>query len=145
MSAISLAGSTLAMCATPPSAETEAGFEALSYTPIRGVKIVGELGTQYETTLSNVIGETRPYQQMRSLGELNVQIELIRVADAGQDLFRSFLGVSPGCSYRALRPDGSAIYFCAELNAIINGAFSPTSIAEQRASLAVTGLLVEVD
>lgn len=141
----SLAGSTLAVSRSTPADVTAAGFSALSFTQIKGVKVVGELGTQYATTTRNYIGLARPYQAMSGLAELSLQVELIRIADAGQDIIRAAVGVEPGYSYRATRPDGSLIYFTAQVNALMNGGFTSTSIAEQKCSMAVTSKVIEVD
>lgn len=142
---ISLAGSTLAMSLSTPVTVSAAGFEALSYTQIKGVKIIGELGTQYATTTRNYIGLERPYQAMSGLAELSLQVELIRIADAGQDVLRSVVGINSACSYRATRPDGSVIYFTAQVNGLMNGGFTPTSIAEQKCNMAVLSKVIEVD
>ena len=141
----SLAGSTLAVSRATPADITVAGFAALGYTQIKGVKVIGELGTQYATTTRNYIGLERPYQAMSGLAELSLQIELIRIADAGQDVLRSVVGLESACSYRAMRPDGSLIYFTAQVNALMNGGFTPTSIAEQKCNMAVLSKVIEVD
>ena len=141
----SLAGSTLAVSRATPVDVTAAGFAALSYTQIKGVKVIGELGTQYATATRNYIGLTRPYQAMSSLAELSLQVELIRIADAGQDVLRSVVGLDSACSYRATRPDGSLIYFTAQANTLMNGGFTSTSIAEKKCNMAVLSKVIEVD
>lgn len=140
-----LAGSTLAVTQAAPVEATAAGFSALTYVPIKGVKVVGELGTQYSTSTKNAIGQARPYQAMTGLAELSLQIELIRIADAGQNVLRAVVGLEPPCSYRVQRPDLSILYFTAQINSLMNGGFSPTSIAEQKCNLAVLSAVVEVD
>ena len=141
----SLAGSTLAVSRSTPADVTAAGFAVLSYTQIKGVKVVGEIGNQYATTTRNHIGLARPYQTMSGLAELSVQVELIRIADAGQDALRAAVGVDAACSYRAMRPDGSILYFTAQVNGLMNGGFTSTSIAEQKCNLAVLSKVIEVD
>ena len=133
------------MSLSTPITVSAAGFAALSYTQIKGVKVIGELGTQYATTTRNYIGLERPYQAMSGLAELSVQIELIRIADPGQDVLRSMVGVDSACSFRAMRPDGSVIYFTAQANALMNGGFSPISVAEQKCNLAVLSRVIEVN
>ena len=142
---ISLAGSTLAVSRATPSDVTAAGFAVLSYTQIKGVKLIGELGTQYATTMTNAIGQIRPYQAMTGLAELSLQVELIRIADAGQDVLRAVVGLAAACSYRATRPDGSLIYFTAQVNGLMNGGFTPASIADQKCNMAVLSKVIEVD
>ncbi|PIG31059.1 hypothetical protein CLU93_5411 [Janthinobacterium sp. 35] len=141
----SLAGSTLAVSQATPADVTAAGFAALSYTQIKGVKVVGEVGTQYATSTRNCIGLARPYQAMAGLAELSLQVELIRIADAGQDVLRAMVGLESACSYRATRPDGSLIYFTAQVNGLMNGSFTSGSIAEQRCNMAVLSKVIEVD
>ncbi|MGK5049755.1 hypothetical protein ACQ4WP_28260 [Janthinobacterium sp. GB4P2] len=141
----SLAGSTLAVSRATPADVTAAGFAALSYAQIKGVKVIGELGKQYATTARNYIGLTRPYQAMSGLAELSLQVELVRIADAGQDTLRAVVGLDSACSYRVTRPDGSLIYFTAQVNAIMNGGFASTSIAEQKCNMSVLSKVIEVD
>ena len=141
----SLAGSTLAVSRATPADVTAAGFAALSYTQIKGVKVVGELGTQYATSTRHHIGLVRPYQAMSGLAELSRHVELIRIADAGQDMLRTLVGLESACCYRVTRPDGSLIYFAAQVNSLMNGGFTPTSIAEQKCNMAVLSKVIEVD
>lgn len=141
---ISLVGSMLLVAPTRPGAQTLAAYAALEYTQVRGVKVVGELGNQYATVPRNHIGLVRPYQAMTgALAELSLQIELIRIADAGQDILRAAVGITPGYSYCARRPDGSELYFSGEMNTLMNGAFEAKSIAEQRCTMAVTSKVFE--
>ena len=141
----SLAGSTLAVAQSMPADVTATGFAALSYTQVKGVKVLGEIGNQYATTLKNCIGMARPYQTMSGLAELSVQVELIRIADVGQDVLRAVVGIDAACSYRLTRPDGSKIYFTAQVNGLMNGGFTSTSVAEQKCNLAVLSKVIEVD
>lgn len=141
----SLAGSTLAVAQSMPTDVTAAGFAALSYTQVKGVKVVGEIGNQYATTVKNCIGMARPYQTMSGLAELSVQVELIRIADVGQDMLRAVVGLDVAYSYRVTRPDGSKIYFTAQVNGLMNGGFTSTSIAEQKCSMAVLSKVIEVN
>ena len=143
---ISMAGSMLLVAPARPAAQSLAGYIALQYTQVRGVKVVGELGVQYATTTRKDIGMERPYQAMTgALAELSLQVELIRIADPGQDILRAAVGLVPGYSYCARRPDGTEIYFSAEVNALMNGAFDPKSIAEQRCTMAVTTKVFETN
>ena len=141
----SLAGSTLAVAQSMPTDVTATGFAALSYTQVKGVKVLGEIGNQYATTLKNCIGMARPYQTMSGLAELSVQVELIRITDVGQDVLRAVVGIDAACSYRVTRPDGSKIYFTAQVNGLMNGGFTSTSVAEQKCNLAVLSKVIEVD
>lgn len=143
---ISLVGSTLLVAPARPAAQTLAAYAALTYTQVRGVKVVGELGNQYATVPRNHIGLVRPYQAMTgALAELSLQIELIRIADAGQDILRAAVGITPGYSYCARRPDGSELYFSGEMNTLMNGAFEAKSIAEQRCTIAVTSRVFDTN
>ena len=141
----SLAGSTLAVSRSTPTEATSAGFAALSYTQVKGVKVFGEIGNQYATTVKNCIGMDRPYQAMSGLAELSVQVELIRIVDTGQDMLRGAVGLDAACSYRVTRPDGSQVYFTAQVNGLMNGGFTSTSIAEQKCSMAVLSKVIEVN
>jgi len=143
---ISLAGSMLLVAPTRPATQTLAGYIALQYTQVRGVKLVGELGNQYATIPRNDIGIERPYQMMTgALAELSLQVELIRIADPGQDILRAAVGLAPGYSYCARRPDGSEMYFSAEINALMNGGLDAKSVAEQRCTMAVTTKVFETN
>lgn len=145
MTPIVLNGSLLAVAPALPAAETAEAFAALTYTQIRGVKVIGEIGSQYATTANNAIGLVRPYQRMTGLAEASIHIELYRINDPGQDMLRAAVGLASGYSYRATRPDGSKIYFTAQVNGLTNGGFAAGSIAEQKSSLAILSRIIEVD
>lgn len=142
---IALAGSMLLVSTSLPVAQSASAYAVLEYTLVRGVKLIGEIGNQYATTSFNYIGLERPYKRMSGLAELDVQVELIRVSDAGQDILRGAVGSPQNYSYCVRRPDGSELYFSAQINALLNGGFDAKSVAQQRCTMAVVSKIFEAN
>lgn len=131
------AGTTFAVAAFLPAAYTEAGFAALTYTQIRGIKLIGDIVRQYETTKRDVIGEEVPYNQRTGRAAVSADVEVIRITDAGQAVLLAAFSALWSYSFRLTRRDGSVMYFTAKPSDWSSGGFSPSSIADNRCTLQI--------
>lgn len=137
------AGTTLALSAALPATTSKTGFEALTFTPIRGARSVGDIGVQYRTIERNVVGDRLSIPAREGYSSGVAQIELVRLADLGQDLLRAAVASDAGYSYRLTRRDGSRLYFTAIVTSYGHGGFAPNSIADTKITLGITSDLIE--
>lgn len=137
-------GTTFAVSQALPVTKDQAGFASLTYTPIRGVRSVGDIGKQHQTAPSNTIGDAVPYNRRVGLAAASLPMELIRIADAGQTLLRAAIDASVSYSYRLTELDGSLMYFTAAATSRMHGGFASGGIADTKMSLEIDSVIVEI-
>jgi hypothetical protein len=137
-------GTTFAVATALPATYDQAGFAALAYTQIRGVRAVGEIGKQWLTIPQNPIGSPRPTQRRVGLAAASVPLELIRIADAGQSILRAAIDVVVSYSYRQTQSDGSLSYFTAAAISRMNGGIASGGIADTKVTLDIDSVVIEV-
>ena len=113
MTAMTSAGTTLAISAGAPATFNEAGFEALTFTEIGEITdIGGDIGRVYNlvthTPLAN--RSTRKYKGSYNSGSATITLAL-DPDDAGQTLVEAALNSDNAYSFRLERQDGSTRYF----------------------------------
>lgn len=136
-------GTTFAVCQARPATVDLAGFSALAYTQIRGVRSLGDIGKQYQTATANPIGAPRPYQRRTGLAAATLPLELFRIADPGQAILRAAVDASESYSYRRTSPDGATDYFTAKVSSRMGGGNSPGSIADTKVTLEIDSAVIE--
>lgn len=131
-------GSRLSICLALPAVATAAGFGALAFTPVRGVRTLGDLSEQRQTQSANVVGQDYPLvcKTFRSASE--VSIEVFKLADAGQSLLRQAFDLPGAVSFRLEAPDGEVTWFTALVAGRGRGGFTAGSIADRKATLVLT-------
>lgn len=134
-------GTTLSVCAALPATKDQAGFAALTYTQIRGVRSVADIGKTHQTAQRNPIGSPFSYQTRVGYSSGNVPLELIRIADAGQAILRAAVDASASYSYRLTQPDGMTLYFSAEAASRVQGT---SGIADTKMTLEINSEIIEV-
>lgn len=141
---ITSTGTTFAVCPLLPAAITLAGFQALPFTQIKGVRAAGDIGGQYQTMTRNDIGGAGIYQKRigRVLGEL--PLELFRIADPGQIMLRGAFEASTSYSYRITQVDGLIMYFTAVCTSRLHGGFRESSIADTKMILSLDSKTIEI-
>ena len=138
------AGTAFAVSQELPATYDKAGFAALTYTRIRGVRSVGDLGKAYKTAPNNAIGLEVPQVRRVGLAAQALPLELARIADAGQTILRAAIDASVSYSYQLTQPDGMLLCFTAAVNSRIHGGFAPGSIADTKCTLDIDSFIVEV-
>lgn len=135
-------GTTLAVSQALPATKDQAGFAALTYTQIRGVRSIPDIGEQYQTQASNTIGQVRPVNRKVGLAALSLPLELIRIGDAGQAILRAALAATASYSYKLTQTDGLVMYFTASATNRMHGGFSD-GIADTKITLEIDSQIIE--
>lgn len=137
------AGTKFLISESLPSMISRAGFEALSYTQVRGVRSVGDVGTQYRTGMNDPIGGI-PSLRRGGLDAMSLQLELYSISDAGQSLLKSTIDSPFSFSYRLEQPNGDIRYFTAIATSRLNGIGDTSSIADIKMVLQINSAVIEV-
>lgn len=112
MAFMSSAGSTLALTASLPASENQAGYEALTYTNVGEITDLGEFGKEYNLISFTALGNRRVRKLKGSYNNGALQLQLARdTADAGQTSLRTALGSDNSYSFRVTLQNGTDLYF----------------------------------
>lgn len=139
------AGTIFSVSASMPGSIDLAGFSALNYTPIRGARNVGDIVDQAQTITRNPLGKRFSYQHRVGHSSGSVNLQLVRLNDAGQALLRNAMAAKTSYSYCLKRPDESLLYFTAQATRRAHGGFDPSSIADTAVTLEIDSEIIEVD
>lgn len=113
MTAMTSAGTTLGISAANPATFDEAGFEALTYTPIGEItSIDGDIGRVYNVVTHNPLATRATVKKKGSYnsGSATIPIAVDR-DDAGQVLAEAALTSDNNYSFKLTRQDGTIKYF----------------------------------
>jgi len=111
MSTTTGAGSTIAICATLPSAETEAGYSALTFTEIGQVEKIGTMGASYaKTEFQPLFGPKQKYKGSADYGALTPSLAHDE-GDPGQAILRAAADSPDLFSFRVVYPTGAKRFF----------------------------------
>lgn len=111
-----LAGATVALCPDLPAALDAAGFSGLAFKQVRGVRVFGALASQYQTVAYQPIGAKVSFLRRVARAPQSLQLDLYRIADAGQDLLRSAAAEDRQYSFRIDVPQIGPHYFVAKVS-----------------------------
>ncbi len=125
---------TIYVSTRTPDADTLAGFAALPFTQVRGVRMVGDFGHAWQTQERFVVGDERPTQVKGAFSAQSISLELYRLDDAGRAILRDAAGE---VSLRIVEPDGETHYFRALVTSFMRGGFSPGSLADHKLTLSI--------
>ena len=113
MTAMTSAGTTLAISAGTPATFNQAGFSALSFTEIGEVtEVGGDVGRSYSLVTHNPLATraTQKYKGSYNSGSLTLPLAIDR-ADAGQIIAQAALVSDAAYSFALTLQDGAVIYF----------------------------------
>ncbi len=136
-------GNTFYICAALPATYDSAGYAALTWTQIRGIRSTGELGDQFDTIDYNVIGGIR-HNKKTGTAANSVPIELVKFDNAGQAMLRTLIGLTSSYSFKCLTMDGTIYYFTAACTMRKANVGEGASIADIKATLELDSALLEV-
>jgi hypothetical protein len=105
-------GNTFYISSALPATYDNTGYAALTYTQIRGIRAIGDIGVTYETFDNNVIGGIRNNKK-RGISANSISIEVIKIDDAGQTLLKALLTSTTSYSFKVVLIDGTIYYFTA--------------------------------
>ena len=136
-------GNTFYICDTLPATYDSAGYAALTWTQVRGIRSVGDLGVTYETIDYNVIGGIRHNKKTGTLAN-SIAIELIKIDNTGQTMLKTLLGLTTSYSFKCLTMDGTLYYFTAACSYRMANAGESSNIHITKLTLDLDSALLEV-
>lgn len=114
-----------------------ASVPATTYTQIRGVRSVSDLGVVTETVISRpVYGKPK----LVSVGKQaqTVLLELYRMTDDGQTMLKSLVNSRFEYSFKVMQSNGETNYFTATASQHLNGVGTGSTIFDARINLELT-------
>jgi hypothetical protein len=112
MATTTAAGSTIAISAALPLAESEAGYSALAYTDIAQVEKIGAIGAVYaKTEFQPLFGPKLKFKGSADYGSLQPALAHDE-SDPGQAILRAAADSPELFAFRVLYPSGAKRYFC---------------------------------
>lgn len=138
-----IAGAQVALALAPPAAHTLSGYQALAFVPVRGVRVVGDLGATFQTTQFLPLGAQVPTLRAVARAPLSVQIDLARIVDAGQALLRQAAGTLQPISVRITLPGIGPHFFTAAVSRRSLSVGGGGDIADVSVSLEATSTVLE--
>lgn len=109
-----LAGASVALCPDMPATLDAAAFGALHFKQVRGVRVFGALASQYQTVAYQPIGAKVSFLRRVARAPQSLQLDLYRIADAGQDLLRTATKEDRPYSFRIDVPQIGPHFFVAK-------------------------------
>lgn len=110
------AGTTIAVSATLPATNTEAGYAALTFSPIGEVTDLGEFGRVYNLVTHNPLATRATVKRKGSYndGAINMQLA-VDENDAGQDILETAVDSDDDHAFRVTLQSGAIHYFSAQV------------------------------
>lgn len=140
---IVMSGTKFSISAELPTTNDVAGFVALNWTQIRGVRVVNDLITRHRVVENAAIGE-RPRMVRVGMEPSSLLIETYRLADDGQSMLRGAVDSNNDFSFRLIAPDGLTQYFTASITAIERGVGAASgNLCDTKFTLDIQGEIVE--
>jgi hypothetical protein len=136
-------GTQFFICASLPATYDATGYGALSFTKIRGVRSIGDIGGAYNLVESNAIGGIR-HNKRSGNAILTIDLEVVSIDDVGQALLKSTYFSSSSYSYKVLGVDGQLWYFTAGCARRYHNPGNANSVADIKISLEVDSELLEI-
>lgn len=136
-------GTLFYISATLPVTYDSAGYAAVTWTRVRGVRSTGDMGETWQTFDSNAIGGIR-HNKRTGKAANTVALEMIKIDDAGQTLLKAASESENSYSYKCLAVDNTAYYFTAGCSGRTNNAGESASIADIKITLELDSALLEV-
>lgn len=136
-------GTLFYICASLPATYDSAGYAALIWTQMRGVRSVGDMGAAYETFDSNEIGGIRHNKRTGKVDN-TIPLEVIKIDDAGQTLLKAAFAAVASYSYKCLAVDGTLFYFTAGCSLRRQNSGQSGTIADIITSLELDSDLLEI-
>lgn len=138
------AGSTIYVSTGSPINKTVDEFSALTYTQIRGIRAVGDLGTINETYQCRPL-YGKPYNKSVGKGVQSITFELYKnISDAGQSLLRGLCNTRFEYSFKVIDSANEISYFTATSSQNAAGIGNGSAIMDNRIALDLTSEVVKV-
>lgn len=134
------AGATLWIALATPATQTAAGYAALAFVRIRGVRQVGDLDEQWEVSVTELANRELPLvsKLRRQLPALTLEAYPLRSGDTGQTLLVQAKDQDAPASFMLMQPDSAPIYFSAQVIGRRRTGLSSGQLATQHFGLQLT-------
>lgn len=142
---VSLAvGSIVSISESMPASYDAAGFNRLSYTPIKGLRDAGDIAEQHATSTRSLIGLDYSYQERAGeiLPTLTWEVVRLKGNEGQQLLFDAFR--KPAHSFQITHEDGTELYFTATVKSRRRINLNGSSVLAYRFELDLQCRVVEV-
>lgn len=136
-------GARLFVSTVLPVAEDQAGFEALLFTQIKGVRSTGDIGERQKTVLTKEVGVI-PYNEIVGRDANRMLLEVIVISDVGQTILKSSYQSSAKHAYQYILVDGTVYYFVAVCSERMRNAGKSKTVAGITTVLEFTSELLEI-
>lgn len=114
--AVTSAGTTIAVTANAPATYDAAGFGALTFTVIGEVVDLGEFGRKYNLVTHNPLGDRRTVKRKGSFNDGTISMQLARdSSNAGQAILGAAVDDDASYSFKVVTQDGTVFYFSAQV------------------------------
>jgi hypothetical protein len=134
---------TVHVAAAAPAAFTLDGFQALTFTQVRGVRVIGNLVKQYQTATFTPLAGGLPRQRRVARAPQSLQLDLYRIEDAGQALMRAAIDQDAPYSFRIVIPSLGTHFFTARASNRALGMGSATDTAATSVTLEIESEVLE--
>lgn len=144
-----VAGSVLSVSAALPATYDNAGFSALSYSPVAEVTDIGTFGKDFTLVTHNPIGDRKTYKFRGSYNNGTLDLKLAKITvlntDAGQAALTTALNdpFDKSVSLRIALQDGSKQYFTGKVMSFTTSIGSVNSILAGECKIEIDSDVVE--
>lgn len=133
------AGTTLGVSASSPATFNEAGYEALTFTPVGEITDLGEFGREYALVTHNPLGSRGTVKFKGSFNEGQISLQLgLDTEDAGQVLLKAAAKSDNNYSFAVETQAGDFYYFQAQVMSFKVGVGAVDSITTATVMLEIT-------
>jgi hypothetical protein len=136
-------GTTFHVSASLPATYDSAEYSALTYTQIRGMRALADIGEVYEVIDWNVIGEVRHSKKV-GRASLSLPIEVYKFNDAGQTILKTLKDSMDSYTFRVNATDGTLYYFTAQCSTRTNNVGAADDVNTTLYTLDLDSIVLEV-
>ncbi len=126
-----------------PSTYDATGYNALTFTQIRGVASFDDIGGNYQLVPMNGIGQLA-YNEIGGLQAQTLPLFVVNLTDAGQDLLKQAFINKATHSYRILGVDGTVYYFTAKVSSRYKNPGDRDNVADIKTELQINSIILEI-
>lgn len=143
--AVTSAGTTIAVTATAPATYDSTGFGALAFTTIGEVVDLGEFGRQYNLVTHNPLGDRRTVKRKGSYNDGTIAMQLARDStNSGQVVLDAAKDSDDSYSFKVTTQDGTVFYFSAQVMSYTINVGGVDSIFGSTVNLEIDNDIIEV-
>lgn len=138
------AGTTLSVSQSLPVVKTQSGFEALTFTQIRGVRSIGDFGKQHQTVDHSDIDSDFVYKKRVGYSNGSLELELYKLIDDGQVILKNAIDLDLSYSFKINETDGSIYYFTGMASRRLLGIGDSSAVANNKITIEIDSQIIEI-